>query len=399
MSVDEPVDRRRAELQDHAARGDQKWLQNALQSGDLNWLRSRMGIDAFGAVSTAISAGDMEEVRRHLRAAGLLGAVSVVETTERLPGPMVAVQRQRNALVAGAIVAVLLVAGLIGYLLLRDDNKSSDSNVLAVDTSVAQTSTSMPLADVTPTTLDPQGVTSVAPATIAPKATQPAPVSTVVAAPPAAATTQPPAAPVTNPAGALTDVVTTATRSATFSPYLSMVEAAGLTNELKTLNQSTVLAPTESAFSALPADVQSALRSPANRDTLIRIVRYSVIPQKVMLNQFSTSQLKSLEGSALNVVVGNGTVMINDATVTGPDVSTSNSVVLHAIDKLLIPPGVSLKALVSKPTTTPAPSPTPSTSSATAPTAAPSTAPTTTPASAPTTAPVSPTTSSRPTTT
>ena len=68
MSVDQPIDRRRAELQDHAARGDHEWLQNALQSGDLSWLRSRMGVDAFGEVSTAISAGDMEALRRHLRA-------------------------------------------------------------------------------------------------------------------------------------------------------------------------------------------------------------------------------------------------------------------------------------------------------------------------------------------
>ena len=105
MSVEEPGDRRRTELQDHVARGDQKWLQNALQSGDLNWLRSRMGVDAFSAVSAAISTGDMEAVRRYLRAAGLLGTAKVVETTERLPGPMVAVQRQRNALVAGGIVA------------------------------------------------------------------------------------------------------------------------------------------------------------------------------------------------------------------------------------------------------------------------------------------------------
>lgn len=397
MSVDQPIDRRRAELQDHAARGDHEWLQNALQSGDLSWLRSRMGVDAFGEVSTAISAGDMEALRRHLRAAGLLGTVTVVETAGTLPGPMVAVQRQRNALVAGGILAALLVAGLIGYLLLRDDNNSSDSTVLAVDTSVAQTTSSIPLGDVAPSTLAPLPPPSVVPATVVPTAapapTRPASVSTVVAGAPAVATTLPTAL-VTNPPGATSDVVTTASRSSTFSPYLSMVEAAGLTAELKTLNQSTVLAPTELAYSALPVDVRAALRSPANRDTLIRIVRYSVIPQKVMLNQFTTSQLKSLEGSALNVVVGNGTVMINDATVTGPDVSTSNSVVLHAIDKLLVPPGVSLNALVSKPTTTAATPLTPSTSSAIAPT----TAPTTTPAPT-TTAPVSPNTSSRPTTT
>ena len=398
MSVEEPGDRQRTDLQDHVARGDQKWLQNALQSGDLNWLRSRMGVEAFSAVSAAISAGDMQAVERHLRAAGLLGSVKVVETTERLPGPMVAVQRQRNALVAGGIVAALLVAGLIGYLLLRDDNKSKDSNVLAIDTTIAQTTSSPPLAEVPSSTLDPQNLSSVAPATVAPaptpKPTRPVPVSTVVAAPPAVATTQPSVAPVTNPPGTITDVVTTAGRSATFSPYLSMVEAAGLTNELKTLNQSTVLAPTESAFSALPTDVQVALRNPANRNVLIRIVRYSVIPQKVMLNQFSTSQLKSSEGSALNVVVGNGNVLINDATVTGPDVSTSNGVLLHAIDKLLVPPGVSLNALVSKPTTTATTLPTPLTSAATTPTSAPTTSPAPT-----TTAPVSPTTSFRPTTT
>jgi transforming growth factor-beta-induced protein len=47
-------------------------------------------------------------------------------------------------------------------------------------------------------------------------------------------------------------------------------------------------------------------------------------------------------------VVGNNKVMINDATVTGADVLTITGV-LHAIDKLLVPPGVSLNALAAKP--------------------------------------------------
>lgn len=400
MSVDEPVDRRRAELQDHAIRGDHQWLQNALQSGDLSWLRSQIGVDAFDKVSAAISAGDMDAVRRDLRAVGLLGTETVVGT-QRLPGPMVAVQRQRNALVAGGIAAVLLVAALIGYFALRDD-KSSDSTVLAVNTSVVETTSSTPFGDVTPTTLAPPPSPSVAPATVgataAPAPTKPGSVSTIVAAPPAVDTTRPRGAPVTNPPGATTDVITTASRSSTFSPYLSMVEAAGLTTELKALNQSTVLAPTESAFSALPVEVQVALRSPSNRDVLIRVVRYGIIPQRVMLNQFSTSQLKSVEGSALNVVVGNGTVMINDATVTGPDVSTSNGVLLHAIDKLLVPPGVNLSALVPKPATTAATPLTPATNAATPSTTAPTAPPTTTPPPPATSAATS-TTPSRPTTT
>ena len=127
-----------------------------------------------------------------------------------------------------------------------------------------------------------------------------------------------------------------------------MIEAAGLRDEIQTLNPSTVLAPTESAFSSLPTEVQAGLRSTANRAILARIVRYNVIPQAITLRQFTTSDLLTLEGSTLSVVVGNNKVVINDATVTGPDVLTITGV-LHAIDKLLLPPGVSLNALVPKP--------------------------------------------------
>lgn len=68
-----------------------------------------------------------------------------------------------------------------------------------------------------------------------------------------------------------TDMVATAARSATFGPFLSLVESAGFTSELATGRPVTVFAPTESAFAALPPDVQAALRSPSNRDVLSRM--------------------------------------------------------------------------------------------------------------------------------
>ena len=165
-----------------------------------------------------------------------------------------------------------------------------------------------------------------------------------------------------------------------------MIEAAGLTNELRTMKNVTILPPTENAFTVLPPDVQIALRSPANRAVLARIVRYSVITQTRTVAQLTPGNYPTAEGTPVNVQSVNGAIRINDATITGPDVKVANGV-LHAVDRLLIPPTVDLNTISAKPGT-----PTPSPTTAIAPTSAaptPTTSPSATaapPTSAPSTA-------------
>ena len=350
MTAHEPVDPRLAVLTDRLRTGDTQWLRTSLGQGGLNWLEPHMGARQFSRFRSAIEADDLTAARRSLAESAVTAPVPVLETTDDagVVGIRTAVlTRERNVLVAGAVVALLLVGGFIAYLLFRNNDDPPDP-VLALATSVvdsvAPTSGPADTALIVTSVL-PSPNSSVAPVTVAAPTTPPAP------------------APATVAPGSNTDAIVTLSRSSTFSPFLSLIEAAGLTSEIGARSPSTILAPTESAFSVLPVDVRQALRSPANRDVLARIVRYNVIAQTVKLNQFSTSKLQSVEGSTLDVVVGNGVVRINDATVTGPDVMTTNGVI-HAIDRLLVPPGISLSSLVTRPATTaaPTPRPTPATS-------------------------------------
>ena len=412
---DQPTDEALRALARQLEAGDRAGLQSRLSQGDLDWLEPRLGADRFLRFKEAVRAGDLSTARRSIEDAGLWPALIATTTVTAADPtllvsrtgavlPVEAVRRERNTLYAIGVVVALLVVGLIAWLVLR--NRNDDSTAApSTTTSVVETIVALVPDSVAVTTVTSAPIGVVA-ATVA---SVPAAATTTSALPTTAV------AAVTAPANGATapvDVITMAGRSATFAPFLAMVDAAGLTNEVRTAKPLTVLAPTESAFASLPADFQVALRSPANRVTLARIVRYNLIPQTIALNQFVTSALKTVEGSPVTIQATNGSVKINEAKVTGGDIRSAGGV-LHSIDKLLVPPGVDLNTLVPKSvspapnppqtraavaTTAPAPVTTLAPAVTTAATAAPTTEPATQ-ATAPATSPRSTTSATAPTTT
>ncbi len=421
-----PLAVRVAELDRHVRARDIVWIREQHAAGSLAWLEPHLGPTGFTALGSAIGAGDLDLVGRHLSvlgdattvldepvAASTVGATvigdplssalddpTLIVSRHGAVLPAAAVRRERNTLVVTAIVLTLLAVGVVAFLLLRNsDDKTADTSIaaetIAPETAAATTIlTPAPIVSEAPLTTG-AITTPTVPATVSPSAT----VIATIAPPKVVA----PAPVVTVP---LQDAVSTASRSATFGPYLAMVDAAGLTNELRTMKNVTFLVPTESAFAALPTDVQVALRSPSNRIVLARIVRYGVLTQSRAAAQLTPGDYTTVEGSAVNVKLLNGTVRINDATITGPDVKVVNGV-LHAVDRLLVPASVDLNALVPRaapPTAAPArvttvaptspasPVPTPAPATTVAPVVTPSTVAATTPA------PTSPPATSAPTT-
>ena len=293
--------------------------------------------------------------------------------------PASAVRRERNTLVVLGIVLALIAAGIVAFLLLRDSDNSSDSTVVASDTSIAPetVATDTAVATIVETTVP---ASAAVPAISSPSNATGA--SAAISPPSAAGTVKPAASPSNVPAPQrgnttpLADAIATAGRSSTFGPYLAMVDAAGLTDELRAMRNVTILAPTESAFSALPPDVQVALRSRSNRDVLARIVRYGVLTQSRTASQLTPGNYTTVEGSPVNIQAVNNTIRVNDATITGPDVKVANGV-LHAIDRLLVPPTLDLNALLPRSST---PATAPGTTAVIAPPTSPPAAPTTAPA-------------------
>ena len=132
------------------------------------------------------------------------------------------------------------------------------------------------------------------------------------------------------------DIVDTAASTEGFSTLVAAVQAAGLVDVLKGEGPFTVFAPTDAAFAALPAGTVESLLLPENKEQLISILTYHVVPGKVMSTDLVDDMMvATVQGSDIMIDLDNG-VMINDASVAAADIETSNGVI-HVIDKVILP--------------------------------------------------------------
>ncbi|MBY6203058.1 fasciclin domain-containing protein [Maritalea mobilis] len=132
-------------------------------------------------------------------------------------------------------------------------------------------------------------------------------------------------------------VVETAVEAGNFTTLVAAVEAAGLVETLSGEGPFTVFAPTDEAFAALPEGTVESLLMEENRDQLVSILTYHVVPGAVMSGDLSDGMTAAtVEGSDITITLGD-TVMVNDATVTAADIEASNGVI-HVIDSVIMPP-------------------------------------------------------------
>mgnify|MGYP000061895929 CR=1 FL=1 len=134
------------------------------------------------------------------------------------------------------------------------------------------------------------------------------------------------------------DIVDTAAGNPDFETLVAAVQAAGLVETLKGEGPFTVFAPTDDAFAALGGTVDELLK-PENKDKLVKVLTYHVVPGKVMSSDLADdAMVATVEGQEVTVDLDNGP-MINDAKVTAADIEASNGVI-HVIDKVIVPEGV-----------------------------------------------------------
>ena len=141
------------------------------------------------------------------------------------------------------------------------------------------------------------------------------------------------------------DIVDTAMAAPNFKTLVSLVKQAGLVETLKGDGPFTVLAPTDAAFAKLPKSLVKTLTS--DKALLKKVLTYHVIPGKVMAADASTMYAGTVEGEGINVRIKRGKPTFNSANVAMADVMTSNGVI-HAIDKVLLPPSVMKMMNMSK---------------------------------------------------
>ncbi len=133
------------------------------------------------------------------------------------------------------------------------------------------------------------------------------------------------------------DIVDTAVSAGSFKTLVAAVKAAGLVETLKGDGPFTVFAPTDEAFAKLPAGTVEDLLKPENKDKLVAVLTYHVLPGKVMANDVAGKQMSAttVQGGAIKVNGMNG-VRINDSMVTKADIVTDNGVI-HVINRVLLP--------------------------------------------------------------
>jgi len=133
------------------------------------------------------------------------------------------------------------------------------------------------------------------------------------------------------------DIVDNAANANNVTTLVNAVKAAGLVDTLKGTGPFTVFAPTNDAFTKLPAGSVDTLLKPENKDQLVNILTYHVVSGKYKASDLTDGlMLTSIQGQQLKVTKSGDTIMINGATIQTTDVVSSNGIT-HIIDTVLQP--------------------------------------------------------------
>jgi uncharacterized surface protein with fasciclin (FAS1) repeats len=136
--------------------------------------------------------------------------------------------------------------------------------------------------------------------------------------------------------GPTKDIVDTAVDAGSFTTLVAAVQAAGLVDTLKSEGPFTVFAPTDAAFEALPEGTVASLLEPENRDQLIAILTYHVVPGQVMSGDLSNNMMAAtVQGDSVTIMTEGG-VTVDGANVIAADIRTTNGVI-HVIDAVILP--------------------------------------------------------------
>lgn len=132
-------------------------------------------------------------------------------------------------------------------------------------------------------------------------------------------------------------IVETAVAAGSFDTLVAAVKAAGLVDTLSGPGPFTVFAPTDDAFAKLPAGTVETLLLPENKDQLVSVLTYHVVPGRVPAPAVVGLQgAKTVNGQRLGIGASDAGVTVDAANVVKTDIECSNGIV-HVIDSVLLP--------------------------------------------------------------
>jgi transforming growth factor-beta-induced protein len=134
------------------------------------------------------------------------------------------------------------------------------------------------------------------------------------------------------------NIIEVAAGAGSFKTLAAALEAAGLTDTLKT-GKWTVFAPTDEAFAKLPAGTVENLLKPENKRDLIRVLTYHVVRGQQLSGAVVSrhSSVRSLQGKRIRIVRDTDGIKLNgSSSLVSVDIPASNGVI-HVIDEVLLP--------------------------------------------------------------
>lgn len=138
------------------------------------------------------------------------------------------------------------------------------------------------------------------------------------------------------------DIVDNAMGSADHTTLVAAVKAGGLVETLKGAGPFTVFAPTNAAFEKLPAGTVDNLLKPENKEKLVKILTYHVVPGAFKSTDLKDGQkVKTVQGEELTIGYKDNKWTVKDAkgnvaNITIADVISSNGVT-YVIDAVAMP--------------------------------------------------------------
>ena len=145
------------------------------------------------------------------------------------------------------------------------------------------------------------------------------------------------------------NIVQNAVNSQDHTTLVAAVKAAGLVEVLEGPGPFTVFAPTNEAFAKLPAGTVDTLLKPENKEMLVKVLTYHVVPGRVssadLMKQIKAgngkAELKTVNGETLTATMNGKHIVLTDekgdnSMVTIANVFQSNGVI-HVVDTVLLP--------------------------------------------------------------
>ena len=136
------------------------------------------------------------------------------------------------------------------------------------------------------------------------------------------------------------DIADTVASSGQFKTLSAALQASGLADELKGKGPFTLFAPTDKAFANLSPDTLQMLMKPENKDKLIAVLNYHVVPQQIVADDLRgkrsmvpTAQGHFLELDGIQWWTG---VDVNGTKIVDSEIPASNGAI-QPVDTVLMP--------------------------------------------------------------